>query len=98
MVRFVRTEKRMCFLGTLYWFQQIDWFPIRYRVSSNEDGSEWEIARPGMGTKKDYIEKVVPAAEVREYVEDKLELFLSKIEWMRMGLREEYLEEGQDDA
>ena len=91
MVRFVRTKERICMLGSKYVFVGIDWVRFNYRVTPNDDGSEWEVEFFGYWCTPGRVEKVVPAAEVRAYVEETLKFDLSKIDWMRMGLRKEYL-------
>jgi len=91
MVRFVRTEERICILGSKHVHCGIDWVRFKYRVTPNDDGSEWEVRCFGYSWTPDDVENVVPAAEVRAYVEETLKFDLSKIDWMRMGLRKEYL-------
>ena len=93
MVRLVDRENRVYHLGTTYLCGGVTSWRVKYWISPTNEGSKWEIHRLGEGQDEPDIEEVVPADEVRWYVEERLGFEVTTKEWRRMGLNEGLLNE-----
>ena len=95
MVRLVDRENRVYHLGATYLCGGVTSWRVKYWISPTNEGSKWEIRRLGEGQDEPDIEEVVPADEVRWYVEERLGFEVTVKEWRRMGLNEGLLNENR---
>lgn len=93
MVRLIDRENRVYLLGAAYLYGGVTSWRVKYWIRPTDEGSKWEIRRLGEGQDEPDVEEVVPANEVRWYVEERLGFEVTAKEWKRMGLDDEYLED-----